>query len=109
MRRFNVFYKMAPGTRDAFLKDLLENKIYDCAYLVKGYNYDSVLKADKVTEFEKNTAKSRYLSVSMEKLVKEMLANRAAIAIVGIIKPELPFRISIVTDHPFNTGRIIKP
>ena len=58
------------------VKYLLENKIYDCAYLVKGYNYDSVLKADKVTEFEKNTAKSRYLSVSMEKLVKEMLANR---------------------------------
>lgn len=36
MRRFNVFYKMAPGTRDAFLKDLMDNRISECALAIDG-------------------------------------------------------------------------
>ncbi len=60
----------------ATVKYLLENKIYDCAFLVKGYNYDSILKAQRVIEFEPDVAKSRYLSVSMENLVKEILEKK---------------------------------
>ena len=58
------------------VKYLLENKIYDCAFLVNGYNYDNLLKSERVTRFESETAKSRYLSVSSENLVKEMLAKK---------------------------------
>jgi len=36
MKRMNVYYKMAKGTRDAFLKDLMDNKISECAMNVKG-------------------------------------------------------------------------
>lgn len=64
------------GFVSGVIKRLLEDKEYDCAFLVNTYNYDSLLVAHKTTSFDTETQKSRYLSVSMEELIKEMLSNK---------------------------------
>jgi len=84
------------------VKYLLENKIYDCAFLVKGYNYDSVLKAQKVTEFTYDTAKSRYLSVSMENLLKEMLERKDEKIIICAVGCAVEAIINVIEKYKLN-------
>lgn len=64
------------GFISSTVKKLLDDRIYNCAFLVNGYDYSDILKAERITTYTASTAKSRYLSVSMEKLVKEMLDRR---------------------------------
>lgn len=65
------------GVVTQLVKQLLQQNIYDSAYLVNGYNYDNLLET---LRFEKNQSlesspKSRYLTVSHEKTIKHMISH----------------------------------
>ncbi len=65
------------GVATELVKNLLHQDLYDCAYLVNGYNYDTLLES---VRFEKNQSlessqKSRYLTVSHQQTIKRMISN----------------------------------
>lgn len=74
------------GVVTGIIKRLLDDGIYDTAFLLDGYNYDGFLRTKKFTVNDDfyNTAKSRYLTVSHEETVKYMRAHvREKIIIVA--------------------------
>lgn len=66
---------------------LLEKKIYDSAFVVKGYGIEDFYYTERVTKPEElaDSSKSRYVTVSHEKSVKYMLDHpKEKMIIVGV-------------------------
>lgn len=104
IRNENVLLNSASGGFvTGTVSKLLEDKLYDCAFLVKGYNYSQQLKSEKTTSVTPDTARSRYISVSMENLVKEMLENRNERIIICAV----PCAVQAITNviQKFNLHR----
>ncbi|MBQ9245736.1 Coenzyme F420 hydrogenase/dehydrogenase, beta subunit C-terminal domain [bacterium] len=74
------------GVITQLITTLLTNKIYDCAFLLDGYNYDNQLKTkyfNKDTTLI-NTPKSRYLTISNEDSCRYILKHpNEKVIIVG--------------------------
>lgn len=63
------------GVVTQLVKKLLEDGVYDAAYLSSGYNYDTLLESKR---FEKgddlsSTPKSRYLTISHRQMIQRMI------------------------------------
>ena len=83
MRRFNVFYKMAPGTRDGFLKDLLDNKIAEQSKSVKGcIQYQYMVPVDDpdllvlMEKWESEDARQVHMAAPHFKKIQELKGDR---------------------------------
>ena len=60
------------------VKNLLEDKVYDCVFTVGTYSHREVSQAERFdgAEFLKRTPKSRYVMISHENTVKYMMKNK---------------------------------
>ena len=83
MRRMNVFYKMAPGTRDAFLKDLLDNRISECAKAIPGcVQYQYMVPADNpdllvlMEKWENEDARQIHMAAPHFAKIQELKGDR---------------------------------
>lgn len=66
------------GVVTTLVKNLLQDKVYDAAFLVDTYNHDAEIFTNLYTSDSdlSNTPKSRYLTVNQSNAVKFMLKNR---------------------------------
>lgn len=65
------------GAVTTIIKELLSKKKYDCAFLIKGYNYDRQVEAEKIQDINEldKTPGSRYLPVSQMQTAEYIINN----------------------------------
>lgn len=83
MRRMNVYYEMAEGTRDAFLKDLMDNKISESARQVKGcVQYQYMVPVDDpnllvlMEKWESEDARQVHMAAPHFQKIQELKGDR---------------------------------
>ncbi len=82
------------GVVTTMVRQLLSEETYDSAFLLDGYQYDSLLSTTRFEEVPASSAGSRYLTVSHEHALRYILSNReercifvgTPCALVGILR-----------------------
>lgn len=75
------------GVVTGFVQFLLKEKIYDCAFLVSGYNCQVQVKAEKIAAEDcfDSVPQSRYVPVSQEKTIEYIKKNpQEKVIVVGV-------------------------
>lgn len=75
------------GVTTALIKECLQRKLYDCAFIVNTHDFSEQILTDLIvegTQLTEETQKSRYVPVSHENTIKYILENRnKRVIIVG--------------------------
>lgn len=95
------------GIVTTLVKELLNHKVYDCAFCVDNYTYDNLLSTEYYTSetFSQQyksgwkTSKSRYLPVSHEKTIDYILSNRDARVIIIAVPCALQGILSVIEKY----------